>query len=117
MVGRPEIVAAGKYRGIRVRLEPERPRRPLLRAGRRWKPLRFDGLGEENLVLPLEDIVDGDDRLTGHLAQRVQQAAHDGEGVLVEAGPDVQAVFLDALAVIRITAAGTFATQPPAELM
>jgi len=49
--------------------------------------------------------------------QILKTIAHQGKGIVVKAGPDMQAVLLDPLARPGVTAARTLAAQPPAHLI
>ncbi len=71
----------------------------------------------EDLVLPFEGVADCRNRITRRRVQRLQNGAQDGEGVLIEARPDMQPMLLDSLAVVGIAPAGGLAAETPAELV
>ncbi len=78
-------------------------------------------VGEEQVVERLERLLDGGERRV-RLAQPERRhllvaVAHQPEGVLVEAAPDMQPMLEDAVALALLAAARALAAEPPAHLV
>ena len=72
---------------------------------------------QDELVAGLERVVEARERGAGLAAELRVGVAHQPEGVVVEAEPDVQPVLLDPVRVSRVAAARPLAAEPPAELV
>ncbi len=72
---------------------------------------------EDDLVAALEGVVEGGEGGAGRAGELGIGVAHEAEGVVVEAEPDVEAVLLDAVGDFRVATAGALAAVAPAELV
>ena len=72
---------------------------------------------EDQPVAGLERVVEARERGAGLAAQLRVGVAHQPEGVVVEAEPDMQPVLLDPVRASRVAAARPLAAEPPSELV
>ena len=72
---------------------------------------------EDEPVAGLERVVEARERGAGLAAELRVRVAHQPEGVVVEAEPDMQPVLLDPVRVSRVAAARPLAAEPPSELV
>jgi hypothetical protein len=96
----------------------------LARAVRVWRPAQGEAapaavlaVVEDDLVAALEGVLERCERVIARAAQLFVGGAHDAEGVVIEAEPQMQPVLLDAAAGCETAPACALPAQPPSKLI